>query len=79
MLTHVLLCRVCVNCNSEIKMGDNEPEPRTISVPELAKILGISLGGAYAAAKRGDIPVVQIGRHKLVSRAAVKRLLGEDA
>lgn len=37
--------------------------PLTISVPEAGwKFLGLSRNGSYAAARRGDIPTVQIGR-----------------
>jgi len=52
------------------------PEPRVASLDEVARILRISRGGAYAAAKRGDFPTVRIGKRILVPLAAIERLLG---
>ena len=38
---------------------------KTMSIPECGRIyFGLSRNGSYAAAKRGDIPVIQIGRLK---------------
>lgn len=36
--------------------------PATISVPEAGRIVGLSRNGSYAAAARGDLPVIRIGR-----------------
>jgi hypothetical protein len=37
--------------------------PMTISVPKAGKIyFGLSRNAAYAAAKRGDIPTIKIGK-----------------
>jgi excisionase family DNA binding protein len=47
----------------------------TISVEECAKALGISKVSAYAAAKRGDLPTVKIGRRILVPRRALELML----
>jgi hypothetical protein len=49
---------------------------KTISVPEAGRIyLGISPNASYEAAKRGEIPVIQIGRLKRVPIAAMERML----
>jgi hypothetical protein len=40
--------------------------PPTMSVPDAGRVLGLSRNGAYAAAARGDIPVIRIGSKKLV-------------
>lgn len=50
-------------------------ERRTLSVEQAGRILGLSRGGAYAAAKRGDIPTIRIGGKILVPQAALDRLL----
>jgi excisionase family DNA binding protein len=50
-------------------------ERKTISVEEAAKLLGISRGAAYAAAARGDLPVIRIGRLLLISKVRMQRLL----
>ncbi len=54
-------------------------KPATASIDEAAKILGISRGGAYAAAKRKELPVIKIGKRLLVPRAALERMLGRNA
>jgi Helix-turn-helix domain len=46
---------------------------------EAGKILGVSRASAYAAATRGDLPVIWIGRRAIVPRRALERLLGATA
>ena len=56
------------------------PEPQTVSIDRAAVALGISRGTAYAAAHKGELPVIRIGRRLLVPRDALERLLaGEPA
>ena len=47
----------------------------TLSVPEAGERLGISRNGAYAAAKRGEIPTIRIGKLLRVPVAALDRKL----
>jgi excisionase family DNA binding protein len=47
----------------------------TFTVEEAGEILGISRWHAYAAAKKGELPVVAIGRRLIVPRHALERLL----
>jgi excisionase family DNA binding protein len=47
----------------------------TWTVPEAARLLGISKDTAYEAAHRGELPVKVIGRRMLVPRVALLRLL----
>jgi excisionase family DNA binding protein len=47
----------------------------TWTVPEVARLLGISRDSAYEAAHRGELPVRVIGRRMLIPRAALLRLL----
>ena len=47
----------------------------TLTVEEAGRLLGIGRGSAYEAARRGDIPVIRIGKRLLVPRAAMARLL----
>jgi excisionase family DNA binding protein len=49
----------------------------TWTVPEAARLLGISKDCAYDAARRGDLPVRFIGRRVVVPRTALLRLLDE--
>lgn len=48
----------------------------TVSIPEAARMLGISRNLAYLAAARGEIPTLKVGRRVLVPKAALDRLLG---
>ena len=46
----------------------------TLSVPEAGKrFFGLSRNGSYAAAKRGDIPTVRIGKLRRVPVAVLHR------
>ena len=47
----------------------------TLSIPEAAKVLGISRYSAYEAARRGDIPILKIGKLRRVSRAQLMRMI----
>jgi excisionase family DNA binding protein len=59
----------------------SSPERLTLTIEEAAKRLGIGRNQAYEAARRGDIPTLQIGRRWLVPAAALERMLngGADA
>jgi hypothetical protein len=53
-----------------------EFEPLTISVPEAGKrYYGLSVQGSYTAAKRGDIPVIRLGRTLRVPVRAMEAML----
>ncbi len=54
-------------------------ERATLTVPEVARILGLSRNAGYEAAARGDLPTIRLGRRLLVPTAALRRLLGIDA
>jgi len=58
--------------------GENEKNGRVVyDVPEAGAKLGLSRGASYAAAARGDLPVIQIGRLLKVPKAAFDRMLAE--
>ena len=50
-------------------------ERETYTVEEAAKVLGISKPSMYAAVKRGEIPVIKIGRVIRVPKAAMSHWL----
>jgi excisionase family DNA binding protein len=59
---------------------NHQPERRTMTVPEVADLLGISRNSAYDAVKAGQIPAVKIGKRLLVPKVALDRMLrGETA
>ena len=47
----------------------------TLSVMEVANIMGVSKNVAYEAARRGEIPSIRLGGRILVPRAALEQLL----
>ena len=53
-----------------------DTEAKTMSVPEAGRVyLGIGRDASYEAAKRGDIPMIRIGRLQRVPIVAMERLL----
>jgi len=53
-------------------------EIKTLDVPEAGRrYFGLSRGGSYAAAARGEIPVVKIGRLLRVPVVALVRMLAD--
>ena len=60
-------------------LPDPEEEPTVAVWPDAGQAMGLGRGAAYAAAARGDLPVVKIGGRKLrVSTAALRRMLNLD-
>lgn len=52
-------------------------EKLTLTVPETARLLGVSRMTAYTAVREGAIPSLRIGRRVLIPRAALERLLAQ--
>jgi excisionase family DNA binding protein len=50
-------------------------EPKTKTIDEAAQELGIGRNQTYAAARRGEIPTIRIGKRILVLREPLKRML----
>lgn len=53
-------------------------ERQTITIEELAAILGIHRNTAYRAAKRGEIPTIRVGGRLLVPKAVLIRILAGE-
>jgi hypothetical protein len=52
----------------------SEDRPLTISIPEAGRLYyGLGRNGSYAAAKRGDIPAVKVGKRYRVPIRAMDR------
>jgi hypothetical protein len=47
----------------------------TISVPEAGRRLGFGKNASYGAARRGEIPIIRIGRRMVVPLAAFEKML----
>ena len=54
---------------------ESSNEVKTQTIDEAAKELGIGRNQAYAAARRGEIPTIRIGKRILVLREPLKRML----
>lgn len=69
-----------VNTLEGLKMVTDEKLVYT--VPEVSELLGISSIHGYLMAKRGELPVIRLGRRIVVPKAALEKLLanaGEKA
>lgn len=51
----------------------------TLTVPEAARVLGISRDAAYKAVARGEIPALRVGRRYLVPVGSLERMLDIEA
>ena len=62
----------------EIQVEQTANMPKTMSVPEAGeRYFGLSRNGSYEAARRGDIPTIQVGRLLRVSVAVMERIVGQ--
>ncbi len=48
-----------------------------ISIPELAKLLGLSRVAVFKKVKSGEIPAVRIGRNYAISLRFIDKILGK--
>ncbi len=48
----------------------------TFTVPEAARLLGISRTSAYECVRRGEIPSLTLGRRVVIARHQLEQLLG---
>jgi hypothetical protein len=56
--------------------AERTASPKTISVPQAGReYFGLGRKASYEAARRGDIPVIQVGRLKRVPVGAMERKL----
>jgi len=55
----------------------NNKDRLCLSIPETARMLGISRGLAYGLARSGKIPVLHLGKRLLVPKIALERLLSQ--
>ena len=60
-------------------MGENSRVERLcMTIPEAARVLGVSRNFGYELARRGEIPVIRFGRRMVVPRAALEKMLAKD-
>lgn len=51
------------------------PSKMTLSIPEVAEMLGISRNSAYQGVMTGEIPSIRVGKRILVPIKALERML----
>lgn len=51
----------------------------TISIPDYARLVGVSRASGYTYAREGQIPTIKVGRRVRIPSAAVLRQLGLDS
>ena len=57
-----------------------DAKPKTLSVPDAGRLyFGLSRGASYEAARRGELPVIRIGRLLRVPVVAMERMLTDAA
>ena len=55
-----------------------ERDRLVLTIPEAAETLGISRAFAYELCARGELPVIRLGRRRLVPKKALLAVLGEE-
>ena len=62
----------------ESKKNLDPTEPQCISVPDAARMLGVSRNTGYEMARLGQLPTIRCGRRRLVvPKAALMKMLEE--
>jgi excisionase family DNA binding protein len=64
--------------NGSIGRRDYIMNKLVYSITEVAKILGISKSHAYGLVKLGRLPVIELGKRKVVLRVSLERWLKEN-
>ncbi len=47
----------------------------TLTIPQAAQLLGISVSKAYEAARLGELPTIRVGTRVLISRKRLEELI----
>lgn len=55
-----------------------EEKEKYITIPQLAKLLGISRIAVYKKVKKGQIKAIKVGRHFAISQRYVTAILGKE-
>jgi excisionase family DNA binding protein len=62
-----------------MRKQDDNSDTAVMSIEEAGRKLDLSRNGAYAAAARGEIPTIRIGRLLKVPKTAFQRLLDPNS
>jgi excisionase family DNA binding protein len=65
---------------SEVAVKENVEQSLTVDVATAARLLGISRGGAYELARRGELPgAIRLGQRVVVSRRVLERAINGES
>lgn len=65
--------------DTHIETSDSRSDDRLVyTVAEAGELLGISRAFAYELVARGDLPVIRLGRRRLVPKVALLAILEPD-
>ena len=67
--------RCWINVINEVR---SMPTQKYITIPELAKFLGVSRIAIYNRVKKGQIPAERIGRTYIITDRTIKDILGKE-
>ncbi len=71
----MLICESWVNIIIEAKAMTNK---KYVTIPELAKLLGVSRIAVYNRVKKGQIPATKIGRTYVITDQTIANILGKE-
>ena len=54
------------------------PKKEYITIPQLARLLGVSRIAIYKRVKKGEIPATKIGRMYVITDQTINEILSED-
>jgi excisionase family DNA binding protein len=60
-------------------MSEQYDDCETYTVPEFCRVMKIGRNQGYEAVKRGDVPVIRIGKTLRVPKPWVRRILNGEA
>jgi Helix-turn-helix domain len=60
------------------KRKHDRPDGATVTVARAGEILGVGRNRAYDAARKGQLPLIEIGNRKRVILSALKKMLQEE-
>jgi excisionase family DNA binding protein len=63
----------------DIDSDVNRAESLTLTIPETAQLLGISVSKTYEAARLGQLPTIKVGTRVLVSRRRLQEFIDGSA
>ena len=61
-----------------MKQDYNKEDKLCYTIPEAAELIGVSRNHGYELARRGELPIVKMGKLKFVPKKKLHRMFGLD-